>query len=718
MIKEKEQLFYEKLIKYKTDEQNYIKKAYHFASEVHKNQLRYSGEPYIIHCINTALTLVNFDMDIDTIVSGLLHDVIEDTNTGIDVLADNFSSNVAHLVEGVTKIKKLTYVSSEERKLENYRKFFLFTAKDLRVIIIKLADRLDNMNSLKFIPRKDKRIKIAAETLDVYVPLASMLGMWSIKWRLQDLSFKTIENEKYREIERLVSLKRDQREKFVNNKIELIKKALIRENIEARIYGRPKNFYSIFYKITNSGKDFSNIFDLFALRIITKNEADCYAALGVLRSVWNEISNRYKDYISKPKSNGYQSLHATFRDIDNYIFEIQIRTEKMHEIAEKGLAAHWQYKGEKLVDDSTIQIKMKWFREFLEGVDFFKSPKEISEFLKINADHDKIYVYTPKGEAIEMAPGSTVLDFAFRIHTDIGMHCSGATIDERIVPLSTEIKNGQIIYIKTSDTQNPNSDWVNWVKTHKAKSKIRKYLKDKIRKEDIVNGITGFKKTLRKEKIPFPSKDQMKEILESLKINDENDFYVQFHNSKITYSDLEPILKKIILGIDEKKEEYDFEEFIEQRILHKRPILKIQGIDNMLIRYGQCCQPIPGDNIIGFITRGKGVTIHKTDCTNIVNSPDTERFLKVKWDTESTEYFEVGIMVTALPVKQNPVKDLTELLNSKDIKIVNLSLKKEKESSKMNVLIHVHNINHLRDIVKTLKKVSWIDEVRRKTIQV
>ncbi len=622
------------------ENQEIIKKAYVLSAKMHKDQTRLSGEPYLNHPVSTALILADLKMDEQTIAAGLLHDVLEDTLTTYDELADSFGEEVAQLVDGVTKISKIQFSGYLERKAENYRKMLLAMSRDIRVIIIKLADRLNNMQTLEFQP-PEKRESIARETLEIYTPIANRLGISKLKTELEDLSFKYLKPEVYEalkaDVERIVK----GREAYVD-KVKGIILGLLEENgIKATVKGRPKHLYSIYKKMEKQKVGLDQIYDLIAFRIIVNDIKDCYSVLGIIHSKWKPIPGRVKDYIAVPKPNMYQSLHTTVIGPEGERIEIQIRTEAMHRIAEYGIAAHWKYKEGK-VKALKDEERFAWLRQILELQQETKDPKDFLETVKTDLFSDEVYVFTPKGEVKALPKGSTPVDFAYAIHSDVGSHCIGAKVNGRIVPLRYELVTGDFVEIITSPQQKPSPDWLKFVKTSKAKTKIRQSLKQQQYERSIEIGKQLFDKILKKHDLSFSkiSRQEMSHLLTRFRAKSEEELY-----SFIGFGKLSPLQVLHELRPDIKPETRELE-LVPKKLSAKEGIV-IKELDGVLIRFGKCCNPLPGDKIVGFISRGRGITIHLADCPNVFNA-DPQRIIDASWDSEKKILRPAKILVSCV----------------------------------------------------------------------
>ena len=586
-----------------------IRKAYEFSDNAHRGQLRKSGEPYIEHCLEAAFILAEQHMDSTTIAAGLVHDVVEDTDVTIEDLRKEFGDEIAELVDGVTKIGAMKYGSREEQQVEYFRKMLLSMAKDIRIILMKLADRLHNMRTLEHLPH-EKQKRIAQETRDIYCPLAHRFGINKVKIELEDLSLKYLEPEVYANIMNRVKDRKEEREEYIAAFVAPVKEALGKDSIKAEVYGRAKHFDSIYRKIRIRKVPYEEIYDLFAIRVIVNSERDCYHAMGILHSLWKPVPDRFHDYIANPKPNGYSSLHTTVFGPQNKMVEIQIRTHQMHYIAENGIAAHWLYKeGKQLMSKSDRQ--MIWLRDVLEWQKEMTNPSDFMEYLKIDLFSEDIFVFTPNQKLIHLPLGSTPLDFAFQIHTDIGLHCAGAKINGRLQPLSTKMKSGDVVEVITNPNRTPSHDWLKLVKTSSARTRIRKWLKQSGYEQSIILGKEIVARKLKELRLKLPSDDILQGYAEQLDKKSLEDLYAAIGNGS---KSSRPLIDLILP--DKKAPEIGFVDKVIDRIRGSKGI-KVHGMDNMMFRFAGCCQPVPGEEIVGFISRGRGVTIHRSDCPSV-----------------------------------------------------------------------------------------------------
>ena len=705
-----------------------VKKAYEFAKNNHEGQLRKSGEPYIIHPLCVAYILTTSDLDEETICAALLHDVVEDTNVTHQDLINLFGENIANLVDGVTKLTQFQQnITVKEQQVEDYRKMFLAMGKDIRVILIKLADRLHNMRTLKFLKR-DRQIAISKETMDLYAPLANRLGLYSIKWELEDLSFKYLYPEEYRELVEGIDKKREERLSFIEKIMEDIRYNLKLQNIDAEVTGRAKHLYSIYRKMQRDNKSLDEIYDLFALRILVNSVKDCYASLGVVHELYNPMPGRFKDYISVPKSNMYQSLHTTLIGPKGTPFEIQIRTWDMHRIAEFGIAAHWAYKEankEKKTVVSVEEDKFKWLRESLEWQKDMQDADEFLSTLKTELFEDEVYVFTPKGDIKVLPKGSVPIDLAYTIHEQIGNRMIGCKVNSKMVPIVTKLKNGDIIEILTTDDLNkgPSRDWLKYVKTTIAKNRIQQWFKKHEREQNIVKGKELLEKEIKRigmTQTELYKQEYINAALNRYKYNSTDDMFsaVGFGAigaSKIIARILEEYRKEnLTIGLEEKIEELNTRKKVNKNILNNGVIVK--GIDNCLVRLSKCCNPLPGDEIVGFITKGRGVSVHRTDCVNSKDlfSDDT-RMIDVKWynDNKKTSY-SVDISIYAND-RNGLLSDIISEVSMQKNKLLAVSSRANREKIAITeITIEVEDINDLNKTLKALRKIDSVYEVNRK----
>jgi GTP diphosphokinase / guanosine-3',5'-bis(diphosphate) 3'-diphosphatase len=690
-----------------------IEKAYRFSWKAHKDQKRKSGEPFLMHPASVALILAEQKLDSVTIAASLLHDVLEDTPTSRDVIRNEFGEKVLLLVDGVTKIQRFQMKSRQDRQAESYRKMLLSMAEDIRVIIIKFADRLHNLRTLNYL-EPEKITTIAAETLDIYAPLAHRLGMAKIKWELEDLAFKYLYPQEYKDLVSKVVANRDDREKLIQSFAEPLKKKLVEENIDAVVIGRPKHFYSIYRKMVQRQKPFEEIYDLLALRVVTKNIRDCYHTLGVVHSIWKPLQDRFKDYISVPKSNGYQSLHTTVFGENGNIIEIQIRTREMNQTAEEGIAAHWLYKtngeAEKLTKDDTT---LDWLKNLIEWQKDLTDSAEFYEFFKIDLFHAEIFIFTPKGDLISLPKGANVLDFAFAVHTSLGLHCIGAKIDGNIESLTKELKSGQTVEILQSTAKTPSADWLREVKTPKARSAIRRWLKTTGRQESIDLGKKIIGDAYKKLMWDTPFIDHVQSLLQYLGITNLDRLYELVGSGELPISRVMGYFQS--RSIKRFMPSHVVSRFMRTITGKSRGVL-VGGTDNLMIRFAHCCNPIPGDPIIGFVTRGRGISIHRCDCPNALLFKDTEeRTIEVSWDDRDVKQYIVPLQVIAED-RPGLLHEIAEAFTASGANVVEVSLKTIQQRANGTFKIEIKNRNQLKQIFRRVQKIKGVEHISREKI--
>ena len=711
----------------KKSDSKLIKKAYEYAKKCHGEQLRRSGEPYIIHPVQVSYILATLGLDDATICAALLHDVVEDTEITKQDLEKEFSEEIAELVDGVTKLSKLQYASVEEQQVENYRKMFLAMGKDIRVILIKLSDRLHNMRTLKFLTR-DRQIANAKETMDLYAPLANRLGMYSLKWELEDLAFKYLYPEEYRELVEGISRKREERLKFIDNIMNQIKVELKKQHIEAEINGRAKHLYSIYRKMKRDNITLDQVYDLFALRVIVNSIKDCYSVLGVVHELYNPMPGRFKDYISVPKPNMYQSLHTTLIGDKGTPFEVQIRTWDMHRIAEYGIAAHWAYKESSFLSNRKANVKVEedklsWIRETLEWQKDMQDPDEFLNTLKTELFEDEVYVFTPKGKIIALPKGSTPIDFAYNIHAEIGNRMTGAKINSKIMPIITQLKNGDIVEIVTSDqSKGPSRDWLKFIKSSTAKNKILAWFKKHNREENIEKGKDLIEKEIRKigmTHADLAKAEYMQAALDRYKYSEIDEMYASVGFGGITPGKIVArMLEEYRKNHQNENLEEKLEELSKEKINKTKPSkigIVVKGIDNCLVKLSKCCNPLPGDNIIGYITKGRGVSVHRKDCVNINDLFSEEnRMIDVYWhEAEKTKY-NVDIEIYGNE-RNGLLADIIKEIEMSKTKLMAVTSRANKEKiSITEVTVEVENTEELNKVLKQLRKIDSVYEVKRK----
>ncbi|HIU64877.1 MAG TPA: bifunctional (p)ppGpp synthetase/guanosine-3',5'-bis(diphosphate) 3'-pyrophosphohydrolase, partial [Candidatus Avacidaminococcus intestinavium] len=637
----------------------FVRKAYEFAAEAHLQQRRASGEPYIIHPLGVAMILAKLQLDELSLAAAFLHDVVEDTEVTLDDITELFGRKVADLVDGVTKLNKIEYVSKEEQQVENYRKMFLAMAKDIRVVLIKLADRLHNMRTMKYMP-PHKQQSISQETLEIYAPLAHRLGIYAIKWELEDLAFRYIEPDRYYDLVEQVQAKRQEREVMIQDAIKEIRNNLAEMDIHCEIQGRPKNFYSIHKKMLRDHKELSEIYDLLAVRVLVDTVKDCYGALGIVHSLWKPIPGRFKDYVAVPKSNMYQSLHTTVLSNNGQPLEIQIRTFEMHRISEYGIAAHWRYKeagNTQKTGDRTYDAKLSWLRQLLEWHQDLRDPHEFVNTVKMDVFADEVFVFTPRGDVIDLPVGSVPIDFAYRIHTDVGNRCIGAKVNGRIVPLEYKLNNGDIVEIITSKQANgPSRDWLNMVGSSESRNKIKQWFKKERREDNIAKGremLEREAKRLGYEQRVLLKPENLKEVAGKLHIDVDDNLLAALGYGGVP---INTVMSKLV-EIYKREQKQSTTKDLTQLLSNMKPRsskaqsshgILVKGEAGILVKLAKCCNPIPGDKVIGYITRGRGISVHRDDCPNVLANNDEEnRMIDVSWDIATDAVYRVSLKITS-----------------------------------------------------------------------
>ncbi|RHM56422.1 bifunctional (p)ppGpp synthetase/guanosine-3',5'-bis(diphosphate) 3'-pyrophosphohydrolase [Mitsuokella sp. AF33-22] len=703
-----------------------IRRAYEIAQKAHQGQTRVSGEAYIIHPLHVAEILTELHLDDVTISAALLHDVVEDTTYTLDQMKELFGEEVAMLIDGVTKLGRLQYKSKEEAQLESYRKMFLAMAKDIRVIMIKLADRLHNMRTLKYM-REDKQKRIARETIEIYAPLANRLGISSIKWELEDLCLRYLEPEIYYDLVENVKQKRKERQSFIETSIRQIQEKLEEAHIKADISGRAKHFYSIYKKMKRDNKDLSEIYDLSAVRVLVDSVKDCYGVLGVIHAMWKPIPGRFKDYIAMPKSNGYQSLHTTVMT-RGYPLEIQIRTFAMHQVSEYGVAAHWKYKeaGKGAKATGAVDQKMSWLRQMVSLQQELSDPKEYFEALKVDIFSDEVFVFTPKGDVVDLPKGSIPIDFAYRIHTEVGHHCVGAKVNGKLVPLEYKLKNGDIVSVITNKANNgPSRDWLNIVASSETRSKIRSWFKKEKREENIERGFELIKEEAKH--LGYAPKQLLKEgrlqqVADKLNIQSEDDLLAALGFGGLTVRSV--MTKLIELYKKDLKEatppdvskmlsELKTPQHNGKRSRSSHGVL-VEGESGLLVRLARCCNPIPGDQIVGFITRGRGVSVHRADCPNVLRDNDLSRLIEVSWDIGLDKDYTVEIEIVCND-KSGALAELLAVPSEMKLNIrsVNANPNRNNKTSTVVMGIDVKSASQVAQIMTKMRRLKNVYSVTR-----
>ena len=683
-------------------------KAYEFGDRHHNGQTRLSGQPYFSHCIAVASTLASWKMDTTTIIAGLLHDTVEDTEATLEEITSIFGDDLGNLVDGLTKISEITYSSRKEKQAGNFMKMLLSVAQDMRVIIIKFADRLHNMETIGHMPQIKKH-RIAVETRDIYVPLAHRLGMSSVKSQLEDLVFSVLNPSGFKEVDSKIKSSEKQRHKFINKVIKPVEEELNKYDIFPSVYGRAKSYASIYGKMINRNKNFKEIYDLYAIRIIVEKIENCYLALGIVHNVYLPVQDRFKDFIATPKSNGYQSVHTTVIGPDGQKIEIQIRTKEMEETAEIGVAAHWMYKDNK---STGIDKNVKWLRELLEILQNESTdPREFMDLLRIDLYNEEIFVFTPEGDLVQLPINSTPVDFAFQVHSQIGMHCMGAKVNHAVVPLNTILQNGDMVEIITSKKQMPSYGWQKFIVTTKARNQVNRHLKKMHDEESIKLGTEILTKTLRRMKLK----------------NDIDDFKNSYN--RFGYADINSLLKAIGTGvltvremfkkirpkedIDEKNLESNKSESFFDFSRNKTKGIVLDGIDNLLINFGKCCNPIPGDELIGFVTRGRGVTVHRSSCKSLpLLNHESDRLVPVDWNVKSSDHFNVLLKIVGQDYK-GWLKDMSECISKQNVNIASVDIKVNDSIAEARFIVQVNNNRQLKRLMQKMTKLKNIDYVER-----
>jgi GTP pyrophosphokinase len=690
-----------------------LERAYRFSEQSHEGQQRASGEPYLSHPLEVAGLLVNFKMDVTTVTAGLLHDVLEDTKATKGDLQREFGAEIADLVDGVTKIGKLAFSSREERQAENFRKMLVAMARDLRVLMIKLADRLHNMRTLQYLPT-DKARKIAQETLDIYAPLAHRLGMAKVKAELEDLALRVLHMEDYQELMRRVAKRRLEREAEINHLIALLHDKLAEVGIGSKIAGRPKHFYSIWKKMHEGGREFDEIYDLTAVRVLTNTVRDCYGALGVVHSLWKPVPGRFKDFIAMPKVNMYQSLHTTVIGPKGDPVEIQIRTYEMHRIAEEGIAAHWLYK-EKRSDRDKFDDAFTWLRQLLESQNETSDPKEFLDSVRLDLFPDEVYVFTPRGDVKALPEGATPIDFAYAVHTDVGHHCVGAKVNGKLVPLRYTLRQGDILEIVTSPTQHPSRDWLKIVKSNRARAKINQWLKIEERTRSLALGRELFEREAKKYRLTpgaLLGSDEMKKLIGELGFPSSDDLLASIGYGKTS---IQQVLGKLAPAAVHDTDAATEAKPARPARKAEGPAVRIRGVDDLLVRFAKCCSPVPGDGIVGFITRGRGLTVHARDCLTVAkNVLDKERLVTVEWGAAEPAKRPVRIAVYIGRDRPGLLAEITAAISSRQGNIIKAEITVTDDRKGLNhFVVEVEDLRQLQDIMQAIREVKDIVNVER-----
>ncbi len=692
-----------------------INKAYVFSAKVHQGQIRRSGEPYLSHPLEVTAVLCDLKLDVASIATGLLHDTVEDTYATLDQVRALFGDEIADLVDGVTKISKISFQTTEEQQAENFRKMLLAMAKDIRVILVKLADRLHNMRTLDYMPAA-KQARIAQETLDIYAPLANRLGIAWVKSELEDLSLRYIKPDIYYELVTKVAKTRRERRRYIDEVKGVISEKLAEFGIVVEVTGRPKHFYSIYEKMHQQHLDFEQIFDLVAFRCLVGSVKECYEALGIIHALWKPVPGRFKDYIAMPKANGYQSLHTTVIGPYGERVEVQIRTEDMHRIAEEGIAAHWRYKEGKADGLSKTDQQFAWLRQLLEYQQEVRDPKEFLDTVKLDLFSDEVYVFTPKGDVKAFPRGATPIDFAFAVHTDVGLHTIGSRVSGRLVPLKYELQNGDIVEIITSSQGHPSADWLKLVKTSRARSKIRQWIKVEQRDRSILLGRELLEKEFKKYDADFGKVAKGKEIGGALEALDVPD--IEALLATVGYGRISPyqVATKLLPAevVREPKRQGILAKALRRPPRKVKSAIRIRDIEDILVRFGKCCNPVPGDPIIGFISRGRGVSVHLASCPTTLGW-DPERRIEVQWDHDLKETRPVRIQVVGTD-KKGLLAEESAAISASEATISSAQITTTPDRKAINTFeILVSDLDHLRAVIKALERVKGVIKVERVT---
>jgi GTP diphosphokinase / guanosine-3',5'-bis(diphosphate) 3'-diphosphatase len=692
-----------------------ITRAYEFSKIAHQGQKRRSGEDYIVHCVEVAEILADLHLDTVTLVSALIHDVVEDTPATIEDVRATFGGEVATVVDGLTKISRVEFRTNTEQQVENYRKLLLSMAQDARVILIKLADRLNNMRTLEHLGEEKQR-RIALETREIYAPLAHRLGVATIKWELEDLCFKFLEPEAYRELAGNIVEKRSEREELIERMRTPLEEELRAAGIECEVTGRPKHLWSIQRKMMRRDKPYDEIYDLMAMRVIVETVTDCYHALGVIHNKWTPLQERFHDYIATPKSNLYRSLHTTIFGPGGRLYEIQIRTREMHRTAEYGIAAHWKYKeGPRPGSGDEVDETLSWFRQVLEWQQDTREPEEFMEFLRIDLFQDEIFVFTPQGDVKQLPRGATPIDFAFAVHTEVGLHCAGARVNGRISPLSRELRNGETVEIITDQKQRPSRDWLAFVKTARARNKIRQWIREEEFDSSVRLGKEFLDRELRKARRGKVTDDQLTTAVQALNLPDKEHLYAALGRGDLGPSQVFKQLWPDVPEPEQARPPSAFERLV-ARVRGSSKGVRIQGMENLMVRYSQCCQPVPGDKVIGYITRGRGLSIHRQDCPNVLNMADhPERRVidAIEWEAEAGDRFFVRLVMEGTD-RRGLFADIASTITGTNTNIKSANITSEEMGMRGEFVVEVENLDHLTRVVNAVRRVKGVLSVERR----
>lgn len=691
-----------------------IERVYDFSAEAHKGQKRKSGEDFITHSVEVVKILLDLRLyDSVSICAALVHDVIEDTNHTLDEIKSAFGEEIAAIVDGLTKINRMDGYAAprsiQDEQIENYRKLILSMARDIRVILIKFADRLHNMRTLDALSA-EQRQRISTETLDIYAPLAHRFGIALIRWELEDLAFKYLEPARYKELAKKLAQKRIEREALIERFKDPLQKAIDEAGIRAEVTGRPKHLYSIYKKMERRNKTFEELYDLLGLRVLTDTVASCYHILGIIHSTWTPLHDRFKDYIATPKSNMYQSLHTTVYGPGGHLIEIQVRTHEMNRTAEFGIAAHWKFK-EQQSGQSELDKRMSWLREVLEWQSEATDSKDFMEFLKIDLFDDEVFVFTPKGSLMKLPAGSTLIDFAFAVHTEVGLHCAGGKIDGRIAPLHTRLKSGQTVQIITNPNTHPSKDWVQFVRSTKARGKIRAWIREQEFADSLKLGREMLERELRKQRLPRIDETKMNALLQHFNLpGPAEKLYAAIGQGNVSVSQ---VLSQIAPETQEHEHKPRAFDRLLDRLRKDSTAIRIQGIGNLMVTYAGCCQPVPGDRVVGYITRGRGVSIHRADCPNLLHmSAEPGRRVGIDWQAGDDEDFIVRLQITGED-RKGMLADLTAAITDTGTNIQSAELKSSDFEFTGTFVVEVRDLKHLNRIIAALKKIHGVEKVTR-----
>lgn len=685
-----------------------IRDAYHFSEKAHQGQKRESGEPFLQHPLQVARIIVELKLDVPSIVAGLLHDTVEDTEIPKADIEKRFGKDVAHLVDGVTKIGKMEFKTHEEKQAENFRKMLLSMSEDIRVILIKLADRLHNMRTLHYLP-EDKRKRIAQETLDIYAPLANRLGIGWMRTELEDLCFRHLKPERYDNLVKKVAQRQEVREKYLQGFIKIVGKSLAEYPFKGQVLGRSKHLFGIYQKMERQGIPFEEVYDLAAIRIITDTKMNCYAVLGMIHSLWRPVPGRFKDYIGVPKSNGYQSLHTTVVGPKGQHVEFQIRTEEMHRVAEEGIAAHWKYKERGQIDQKTDRV-FGWLRQLVEWQQDLADNRQFMDSVKMDLFPDVIYVFTPKGDVKELTKGSCPIDFAYSVHTEVGNHCAGAKVNGKLVPLRYPLRSGDSVEITVSHAQTPSKDWLKWVRTARAKTKIKHWIRTAERVRSLDMGKKLLERALRRHSLSQTEAfkpEHLTALSKELGISTPEDLLASIGYGRIT---TEQVIKHL-------KPAAALKEGLADKIFRKIGIqpkgVRIKGVGDLLVHLSKCCNPVPGDRIIGFVTRGRGLSIHAIDCPNIDELDyDKDRIVEVDWDTKNTTAYPVRITVLTVD-RPGMLASVSAAITSAQANISHADITTEDKKALLNFVVEIFDAGQLERILKSIEKVDGVVQAKR-----